>query len=73
MSTLETMADGVACPRCAATFRPALTDAACPLCGYGPGGGLREREREQRLLALVVGGVAVNLLVSAVFVLLLSG
>jgi hypothetical protein len=59
----------VACPRCDARFRAALTQGDCPVCGYEVDPDLRPPAADDdRPLVLAIGALAVNLVVFAVIV-----
>ena len=52
------------CMRCTAAFRPALTDGDCPVCGaVGNPAHHRDRDGDDRSIALAVAAMALNLLV----------
>lgn len=59
--------DRITCERCAAPYRPALVDG-CPVCGLHAVG-YDEEAGEARLLAMVIGSTAVNLLILAALLL----
>lgn len=63
--------DQVACARCAAPYRPRLTEGACPVCdtpapGVAPRRLRRLDDADDRLLAIVVLATIANVLLLAV-------
>lgn len=65
-----TTAAAVACPTCAAPYRPALTGWACPVCDtVAPGAESRRSRRladaDDRLLAIVLVATIANVLLLA--------
>lgn len=62
--------DAVVCTRCAAPYRPRLTDWACPVCDTAaPGAETRRRRRfeddDDRLLAIVLLATLANVVLLA--------
>lgn len=75
---MTTPGDRHVCARCAARYRPRLTQGHCPLCGLDAPPGWRPRPRalasldpDNRAIVLVLGATIGNLLVLAVVAVLL--
>ncbi len=68
---MTVVTDQVVCARCAAPYRPRLTDGACPVCdtpapGVAPRRLRRVDDADDRLLAIVVLATIANVLLLAV-------